>query len=157
MALQLPRQGKRRQCGRQTFARFGCLWSSFNGEFCRGAKFEQGESERHAANQFYIRARPVQSLLATCHGADAKGNGPMAKSLKVAPSDLTRTAARNGGTIPLTRVERIISGEKQPPSRHGTSEMPVWGPIFSHVDRDQDIGRVRIDNLARYLRDIQVQ
>ena len=81
----------------------------------------------------------------------------MARLLKVKPSDLTRIAARNGGTFPLMRVERIISGEDQPPSGHGTSKMPVWGPIFSHVDEDLDLGRVRIDNLARYLRDIQVQ
>ena len=27
--------------------------------------------------------------------------------------------------------------------------------VFSQVDRDQDLGRVRIDNLARYLRDLQ--
>ena len=51
------------------------------------------------------------------------------------------------------RIERIISGEEELPRGHG--EMPVWGPVFSQVDRDQDLGRVRIDNLARYLRDIQ--
>lgn len=98
-----------------------------------------------------------KAYCASCHGIDAKGDGPMAKSLKVKPADLTRIAARNGGTFPLMRVERIISGEDQPPSGHGTSKMPVWGPIFSHVDEDQDLGRVRIDNLARYLRDLQVQ
>ena len=98
----------------------------------------------------------AKAYCASCHGADAKGEGPMANALKVKPSDLTRIAARNGGTFPLMRIERIISGEEQPQSGHGTSEMPVWGPIFSHVGRDQDLGRVRIDNLARYLRDIQV-
>jgi mono/diheme cytochrome c family protein len=35
---------------------------------------------------------------AVCHGKDGKGGGPMAKSLKVAPADLTRAAMRNGGT-----------------------------------------------------------
>lgn len=98
-----------------------------------------------------------KAYCASCHGADAKGDGPMANSLKVKPSDLTRIAARNGGTFPLMRVEQIISGEEQLPKGHGTSEMPVWGPIFSRVDVDQDLGRVRIDNLARYLRDIQVK
>jgi hypothetical protein len=33
--------------------------------------------------------------------------------------------------------------------------MPVWGPIFSRVTTDVDLGLVRIDNLARYLSDIQ--
>src|ERR1700733_1619419 len=56
-----------------------------------------------------------KAYCASCHGADAKGDGPMAKSLKVKPSDLTRIAARNGGTFPLMRIERIISGEEQLP------------------------------------------
>lgn len=79
----------------------------------------------------------------------------MAKSLNIPPADLTRISARNGGTFPLARISRIIAGEEQLSRGHGTSEMPVWGPIFSRVDSDQDLGRVRIDNLARYLRDLQ--
>lgn len=98
-----------------------------------------------------------QTYCASCHGKDAKGSGAMAKSLKVPPADLTRIAARNGGKFPLMRIEKIISGEEQTGSGHGTREMPVWGPIFSQVTRDQDLGRVRIDNLARYLRDIQTK
>jgi mono/diheme cytochrome c family protein len=96
-----------------------------------------------------------KTYCASCHGQDAKGNGPMAAWLKVQPSDLTHIAARNGGKFPLERVDRIISGEEPLPSGHGTRAMPIWGPVFSQVTRDQDLGRVRIDNLARYLRDIQ--
>lgn len=96
-----------------------------------------------------------KTYCASCHGEDAKGHGPMAVWLKVPPPDLTRIAARNGGAFPLARVERIISGEEPLPHGHGTRAMPIWGPIFSQVTRDQDLGRVRIDNLARYLRDIQ--
>jgi mono/diheme cytochrome c family protein len=94
---------------------------------------------------------------ASCHGEDAKGHGPMAVWLKVPPSDLTRISARNGGEFPLARVDRIISGEAAVLSGHGTRVMPIWGPVFSQVTRDQDLGRVRIDNLARYLRDIQTK
>jgi len=96
-----------------------------------------------------------KAYCSSCHGSDAKGFGPMAKSLKIPPADLTRISARNGGTFPLARISRIIAGEEQLPRGHGTSEMPVWGPIFSRVDSDQDFGRVRIDNLARHLRDLQ--
>jgi len=96
-----------------------------------------------------------KAYCASCHGENAKGNGPMAAWLKVQPSDLTRIAARNGGKFPLERVDRIISGEEPLPSGHGSRAMPVWGPVFSQVTRDQDLGKVRIDNLARYLRDIQ--
>jgi len=92
---------------------------------------------------------------ASCHGEDAKGHGAMAAWLKVPPADLTRIAARNGGQFPLERVGRIISGDETLPGGHGTRAMPVWGPVFSQVTRDQDLGKVRIDNLARYLRDIQ--
>jgi len=94
---------------------------------------------------------------ASCHGKDAKGEGPAAKSLRTATPDLTRIAARNGGMFPFVRVQRIISGEDQSPTAHGTREMPVWGPLFSEVSWDQDLGRVRIYSLAKYLEEIQVK
>jgi mono/diheme cytochrome c family protein len=96
-----------------------------------------------------------KAYCAVCHGANAKGTGPMAIALKAPPSDLTRIAARNGGVFPTVRVERIISGEEPIPGGHGTGTMPVWGPIFSQIAWDQDLGRVRIHNLANYLGKIQ--
>jgi hypothetical protein len=33
--------------------------------------------------------------------------------------------------------------------------MPVWGPIFSQVAWDQDLGRMRVYNLAKYLEALQ--
>jgi mono/diheme cytochrome c family protein len=142
----------------------GKLWGSFamSGLLLAGS-FAVAQSSRKEKVKVTPLINSIQgpalykAYCASCHGADAKGDGPMAKSLNVKPPDLTRIAARNGGKFPLMRIERTISGEEQPPRGHGTSEMPVWGPIFSHVERDQDLGRVRIDNLARYLRDIQVQ
>jgi mono/diheme cytochrome c family protein len=86
---------------------------------------------------------------AVCHGTT------MAASFKVPPPDLTRIAARNGGVYPQARIERIISGEEALPSGHGTRAMPVWGPIFSQVAWDQDLGRLRIHNLAAYIGRIQ--
>ena len=96
-----------------------------------------------------------KAYCSSCHGFDGKGKGPMASSLKVPPADLTRISIRNHGVFPMARVEKIIAGEEQPPSGHGSREMPVWGPIFSKVTNDVDLGRVRINNLARYLRGIQ--
>jgi mono/diheme cytochrome c family protein len=90
---------------------------------------------------------------AVCHGKDARGGGPMAVSLKVPPPDLTRIAER----YPQARVERIISGEEQVPGGHGTRAMPVWGPIFSQIAWDQDLGRVRIHNLANYISHLQAR
>ena len=102
-----------------------------------------------------------RAYCASCHGTDAKGKGPMAESLKVAAADLTRISLRNHGVFPLAHIQKVISGEQQPTGGHGSREMPVWGPIFSQVTFSQvtgdvDLGRVRVDNLARYLREIQV-
>ena len=92
-----------------------------------------------------------------CHGKDATGNGPMAMSLKSKMPDLTRIAARNQRTFPLARVQRIISGEEQISAGHGTREMPVWGPVFSQIAWDVDLGRVRVYNLAKYIETLQVK
>lgn len=96
-----------------------------------------------------------KAYCAVCHGNDGKGNGPMAGSLKVKPTDLTRISTRNGGKFPLVKVRKIISGEEQLPGGHGTREMPIWGPIFSQIAWDVDLGSVRVDNLAHYLEGLQ--
>ena len=97
-----------------------------------------------------------KAYCASCHGLDAKGKGTLAKNMKTPPSDLTRIALRNHGTFPLVRVQKVISGEEAVLNGHGSAQMPVWGPVFSQIGNDTDLGKVRIDNLARYLRDIQV-
>jgi len=94
---------------------------------------------------------------AVCHGKDGKGDGPMAKALKVAPPDLTRLAARNSGKFPMERVQKIIASKEQIPGGHGTREMPVWGPIFSQIAWDQDLGKIRVYNLAKYLEKMQAK
>jgi mono/diheme cytochrome c family protein len=96
-----------------------------------------------------------QAYCAVCHGIQGRGEGPMAASLKVAPSDLTRIAARHGGTYPDALTQRIIAGEERLPAGHGTRDMPVWGPVFSQVAWDQDLGRMRIHNLSNYIRRLQ--
>jgi hypothetical protein len=81
----------------------------------------------------------------------------MARSLKVSPPDLTRIATRNGSHFPLARVQKIIAGEVPIPAGHGTREMPVWGPVFSQIVWDQDLGQVRVYNLARYIEEKQAK
>lgn len=98
-----------------------------------------------------------RAYCAVCHGTDGKGGGPMAGSLKTGPADLTGIAARNQGQFPFLRVQRIISGDESMSSSHGPREMPIWGPVFSVVTRDQDLGKVRIYNLARYIEGVQVK
>lgn len=73
-------------------------------------------------------ARLYQHHCATCHGLAAQGNGPMAPSLIVQPTDLTQLQARNDGEFPLLRVIGRIDG-RDPLVSHG-SEMPVYGDFF---------------------------
>lgn len=94
---------------------------------------------------------------ATCHGKDAKGKGPMASVLKIPPPDLTGISKRNNGFFPFLKIQKIISGEEAVSGAHGTKEMPVWGPLLSEVTWDQDLGRIRIYVLAKYLEERQVQ
>ncbi|MCR8722989.1 c-type cytochrome [Frigidibacter sp. ROC022] len=72
---------------------------------------------------------------ASCHGAEARGNGPLAPVLIIQPTDLTRLAAKNDGVFPMTRVVARIDGRDTLVS-HG-SPMPVFGPYF---DGDRHIG-----------------
>jgi len=96
------------------------------------------------------------SYCASCHGVDGKGHGPAAPALKVKVPDLTEITLRAGGEFPRVRIRDIIEG-KESPVPHGSREMPVWGPLFHQIGADQDLGNVRVDNLASYIQSIQGQ
>ena len=91
---------------------------------------------------------------ATCHGRDAKGNGPAAHSLKTSPPDLTVLARRNGGLFPRGRVKTAIAAGTDTPA-HGSVDMPVWGPIFRALDPSDARAEVRINNLVSHIASIQ--
>jgi mono/diheme cytochrome c family protein len=65
---------------------------------------------------------------ATCHGIEAKGNGPTAAVLTLQPPNLTRLAANNAGVFPAERVVMRIDG-REPLVSHG-SPMPIYGEFF---------------------------
>lgn len=67
-----------------------------------------------------------QSKCASCHGTDAKGDGPIADQLKTSPANLTQLGKKNGGVFPLGAVYEKIDG-RQEVKAHGPREMPVWG------------------------------
>jgi mono/diheme cytochrome c family protein len=94
---------------------------------------------------------------ASCHGRSAKGDGPTAAALKIAPPDLTLLARRAGGTYPRSSVEAFVTGTGRPVPAHGSGEMPVWGPIFRSLDPSEPRTKVRITNIVDYLESIQVK
>jgi mono/diheme cytochrome c family protein len=93
---------------------------------------------------------------ATCHGRDAKGEGPLAGALRFAPSDLTLIAKRNGGAFPSEQVYRTIDGRK-PVKGHGGPDMPVWGDAFKgSVDGfTEEKVKEKLDALVEFLKSIQ--
>ena len=95
---------------------------------------------------------------ATCHGRKGTGDGPVAAALKSPPPDLTLLARSNGGTFPRQRVEAFVTnaGDVLTPA-HGSSDMPVWGPIFRGLDRSDALVKVRIANVVTYIESIQVK
>ncbi len=93
---------------------------------------------------------------ATCHGKDGKGGGPVAAALKTSPTDLTRLTASNGGKFPVGAIRETLGGGSSAPA-HGSPEMPIWGPVFRAMSSDQNIAKLRVDNLLRYLETIQKQ
>lgn len=106
--------------------------------------------------------REYMNSCAVCHGAEAKGDGPLAQLLTERVPDLTRISQRNEGYFPIDRVISIIDGRRQVRS-HGGS-MPVWGSRYV-AEAGDDYGpwgsaeelyvRSRILELAYYLQRIQ--
>ena len=113
------------------------------------------------------RPRAIESLVgrdnyvmycASCHGPEARGDGPVAATLTTRPADLTVLARQNGGEFPRARVAAFITGgEREGVKAHGSAGMPVWGPIFSALDTSDRRAKQRLDNIVRYLESIQAQ
>jgi len=96
-----------------------------------------------------------RTYCAVCHGPDAHGRGPLASSLRVAPTDLTQLARRSGGTFPRLAVTRSIDG-RDTVRGHGTGDMPVWGDAFERsTEAGPDAVRARIEALVSYLASVQ--
>jgi len=94
------------------------------------------------------------SYCAPCHGKDGKGNGPAAASLKIPPANLTQLALKNNGKFPADHVTKVLKSGVT--GAHGSSDMPVWGPLFSQVSsRDEAIVQMRISNLVHYIASLQ--
>jgi mono/diheme cytochrome c family protein len=85
-----------------------------------------------------------------CHGGTGKGDGPVADEFKTPPPDLTMMAKNNNGEFPTHHFLAVlhfgVGGHA-----HGTSDMPVWGPLFHGPGKDL----VQIKNLEAYVESIQ--
>ncbi|XDA97517.1 c-type cytochrome [Sulfitobacter sp. LCG007] len=75
----------------------------------------------------------------SCHGADARGDGPLAAELPKKPADLTTISLRNGGTFPRAQVMSTIDGYTK-----GTNPGRVM-PEFGALMVDAELVPVEVD------------
>jgi mono/diheme cytochrome c family protein len=92
---------------------------------------------------------------AVCHGTEGKGDGPAASALMKRPADLTQLTRKNNGTFPELHVMNFITGQDVLAS-HGSRDMPIWGDLFRSLSpNDQEIVKLRVNNLMEYVKSLQ--
>jgi mono/diheme cytochrome c family protein len=96
---------------------------------------------------------------AACHGSDARGTGPVARTMSKMVPDLTRLSRAAGGDFPGMSIREAIDGRSMAIS-HGSRQMPVWGYEF-WVEEGADIvaeqtAREMINRIVAYVESIQV-
>jgi mono/diheme cytochrome c family protein len=118
-------------------------------------------SAAHAADYVAMSGKELYArFCASCHGAEGRGDGPVAASLKVEVPDLTRVARRAGGMYPRDAVLRIIDG-RHILGAHGARTMPVWGEDLSSIEigspGQEKAARLVMERLADYVGTLQKQ
>lgn len=86
-----------------------------------------------------------------CHGEKGKGDGGLAKAMKITPADLSTTVRSRSDTI----LTKIIKGGKQTITgrdRHNvlSSAMPEWGQVFSGEEIRALISYLRFLSRAKH-------
>ena len=108
-----------------------------------GAQVAQAQE---SAKQYF------QFACAACHGAEGRGDGPVAAQLKGVPADLTKIAQRHGGVFPAKKVYETIEGLAMP-AAHGTREMPIWGAVVLFEELGTSVAKADADKAARSTRE----
>ncbi len=119
------------------------------------------------AAQLKLGENEYMSNCAACHGADAKGSGPVAAVLSIKPSDLTKISKKFNGQFPNEHIYKVIDGREMI-NPHGDTDMPVWGHRYMamaykkagevpHELDAQALAFGRITSLVGYLESIQTE
>lgn len=93
----------------------------------------------------YEGRRLFVSYCQLCHGADGRGDGPLAKTMKISPIDLKKSIRARSDTI----LKKIITGRGRQTitgrDRHNliSDAMPEWKDVFNDT---------QVDALIAYLR-----
>lgn len=124
----------------------------------QGARAQPGSDHLHSGRALHHGERLYKVACSSCHGANARGNGPVAPLLTVPVPDITLIASRRGGTFPEDEIYRIVDGQADL-TAHGPRHMPVWGyEFFGNAPDDEAAHREatkKVERLVLYLRSIQ--
>lgn len=103
-------------------------------------------------------AGTYRSFCAPCHGDGGRGDGPAAAGAGAPVPDLTRIAARNGGTFPQLRIYQLVSGLSESEAER-ERHMRRWGWEFFGSDADDAEAHreaiVKVEQVVAYLESIQ--
>jgi mono/diheme cytochrome c family protein len=111
------------------------------------------DQDQLPANYVPSGGQMYKQYCAACHGADAKGHGPVRAALRISAPDLTTLAKRHGGKFPYEYVTEVLRFAPGIPS-HGSGAMPMWGSLFEYY-YNQSSAQHRIQNLCDYLASLQ--
>ncbi|MCC6765686.1 MAG: cytochrome c [Deltaproteobacteria bacterium] len=128
------------------------------GGCARPGRFDPTRLDPTSPASLAAAAEDFRAACAPCHGADARGTGPVAASLRQPPTDLTLLATRRGGIFPFDDTVAVIAGERAIDA-HGTRVMPIWSFRLGGGDAASAVASIdaqrRVDMLARYLATLQ--
>jgi len=100
----------------------------------------------------YEGRRLFVSYCQLCHGVDGKGGGPLARTMKISPADLTVTVRSRSDTI----LRKIITGEGRQTitgrDRHNilSEAMPEWKDVFDESQIKALIAYLRFLSRAKH-------
>jgi hypothetical protein len=105
-----------------------------------------GREHEPAGAQLYHR------YCASCHGTSGAGDGPAAQWLEPRPANLRKS------TLDLAALVERIDGRREVPG-HGSSDMPVWGKVFSQMlvtePKEREITRLRVQAIAEHVHSLR--
>ena len=135
-------------------ASVGVMWAAISAGGAGAAAADQVRPPNNAS----LGADLFRMYCASCHGTTARGDGPLAASMRRTPPNLTEIAKRHKGAYPGELIYKIIDGRERVPG-HGGTDMPVWGDAFTRTSDTSDANSVRylIQALVDYLETIQAR
>lgn len=106
----------------------------------------------------YSGAETFDRFCASCHGAQGRGDGPVAPGLAIAVPDLSLLQERRGADYRDATLRKIIDG-REVIIYHGTRYMPVWGYEFWVEEGADEAAEASvetiIENLIDYIESLQ--